>query len=164
MQSDHHGRLAVRTVGDSTNSSDYIVCDDGKTLCTLSHKSLCGKVPVGQSAHGGCTHEEVLVPIFVISSKKEYSQWTAKIKSKEVSDSSPFISYTIKGLSSIEIPGLEYNGNVYAMKNLGNDVYQSEKITLSTTENSVTLIIGDKKQTDTIEVKLGAEENDLFDF
>ena len=48
--------------------NNYIILEDQKTYCSLSHKSLSKKTPEGVGTHGGCTPEEVLVPIFFISS------------------------------------------------------------------------------------------------
>ena len=77
FESDHHGRLAVCKSGKATQDKNYIVLDDGKTVCALTHKSLCNKVPRDQGIHGGCTPEEVLVPIFVISSNPSNCHWNA---------------------------------------------------------------------------------------
>lgn len=164
VESDHHGRLAFRKTGRCVSNSDYIVCDDDKTMCALTHKSICGKVPNGQSAHGGCTPEEILVPIFVISSKKEAVQWTATLQTKTLSETNPIAKYLIKGLSSIDIPHIVYNRKQYTLTPIGDDVYQSEKLKLSNTAKTIELVITDKKQTDSIEIKLGAEEDDLLDF
>ena len=67
FESDHHGRLAICKTGKVTTDKNYLVLDNGNTVCALNHKSLCNKVPRDQGIHGGCTPEEVLVPIFVIS-------------------------------------------------------------------------------------------------
>ncbi len=164
VKSDHHGRSAYRETGNCVSSSDYIVCDDSKTMCALTHKSICGKVPKGQSAHGGCTPEEILVPVFVISSKKEVAKWTATLQTKTITETNPFAKYLIKGISSMEVPYVIYNGKQYMLSSIGNDIYQSKKISLNNSAKTIELVIADKKQTDTIDIKLGAEEDDLFDF
>lgn len=164
VESDHHGRLAFRKDGKCVSCENYIVCDDEKTMCALNHQSLCGKVPNGQSAHGGCTPEEILVPIFVISSKKDTAQWTATLLTKTLSESAPIVKYQIKGISSIDIPYVNYNGKQYMLSSKGDNVYQSEKISLSQSVKTIELVISGTKQTDTIDVKLGAEEDDLFNF
>ena len=164
VESDHHGRLAFRKDGKCVSCEDYIVCDDEKTMCALNHQSLCGKVPYGQSAHGGCTPEEILVPIFVISSKKDAAQWTATLQTKSVSESNPIVKYIIKGITAINIPSIVYDGRHYNLSVCGDNIYQSEKITLSKSATIVELVIGDKKQIDSIEVIFGAEEDDLLDF
>lgn len=164
VKSDHHGRLAIRTIGKCVSTNEYIVCDDEKTICALHHKSLCGKVPNGQSAHGGCTPEEVLVPIFVLSSKKEASLWKATLETKRLTGSNPTLKYIIKGISLKDSPFVIYNGKHYALTHLDAEEYQSEKLDLINTAKIVTLVIADKQQIDGIEVLLGAEEDDLFDF
>ncbi|MBP9995130.1 MAG: BREX-4 system phosphatase PglZ [bacterium] len=164
VESDHHGRLAFRKDGKCVSCEDYIVCDDEKTMCALNHQSLCGKVPNGQSAHGGCTPEEILVPIFVISSKKDATHWTATLQTKSISESNPIVRYLIKGITAINIPSIVYDGRHYNLSVCGDNLYQSEKISLNKSATTVELVIGDKKQIDPIEVIFGAEEDDLFNF
>ena len=164
VESDHHGRLAYRKIGNCVSNSDYILCDDGKTMCALTHKSICGKVPNVQSAHGGCTPEEILVPIFVISSQKQNSHWKATLLTKTLSESIPIVKYQIKGISSIDVPYVNYNGKQYMLSSKGDNVYQSEKLSLSQSVKTIELVISGTKQTDTIDIKLGAEEDDLFNF
>ena len=164
VESDHHGRLAYRKIGNCVSSSDYILCNDDKTMCALTHKSICGKVPYGQSAHGGCTPEEIIVPVFVISSQKQNSHWTATLLTKTLSESAPIVKYQIKGISSIDIPYIHYNGKQYMLSSNGDNVYQSDKLSLNQFVKTIELVISGTKQTDTIDIKLGAEEDDLFSF
>lgn len=165
VESDHHGRLAIRTSGNMVASDDYIVCEDNKTMCALRHRSLCGKVPTGQSAHGGCTIEEILVPIFVISSQKEIHKWTATLLSDTITESQPVVKYKIKGLSNVETPKILYAGKQYALISCGNDIYESERLQLSASAQEIILVIGDKQQKNPIKVVLSVEEDDyLFDF
>ncbi len=164
VESDHHGRLAFRKDGKCVSCEDYIVCDDGKTMCALNHQSLCGKVPNGQSAHGGCTPEEIIVPIFVISSQKQNLHWTATLLTKTLSESAPIVKFQIKGISSIDVPYIHYNGKQYMLSSNGDNVYQSDKLSLNQSVKTIELVISETKQTDTIDVKLGAEEDDLFNF
>lgn len=63
FESDHHGRLATIRSGNVTADNNYIILEDGRTVCALNHRSFCGKVLRDQGIHGGCTPEEVLVPI-----------------------------------------------------------------------------------------------------
>jgi hypothetical protein len=162
VEPDHHGRLAYRKIGNCVSSSDYILCDDDKTMCALTHKSICGKVPYGQNAHGGCTPEEIIVPIFVISSQKQNSHWTATLLTKTLSESAPIVKYQIKGISSIDDPYIHYNGKQYMLSSNGDNVYQSDKLSLNQSVKTIELVISGTKQTDTIDIKLGAEEDDLF--
>ena len=143
---------------------NYVLCEDNKTLCALRHQSLCSKVPSGQSAHGGCTPEEIIVPVFIISSSKETSNWTAILLTHELSESAPIIKYKIKGVSTVDDIRVAYNGKEIKLKPTGDNIYESSSLTLTSATNEVVLKINDKQQIDHIEVKLGAEEEDLFDF
>jgi hypothetical protein len=164
VTSDHNGRLANSEIGILSSNYNYIVCDDEKTICALRHQSLCGKVPSGQSAHGGCTPEEIIVPIFIISSQREDSHWTAKLTTKTITEIDPTVEYHIEGTNSIDTPYILYNGKRYNLTCINGDIFKSEKLALKGSENKIKLVIDDKQQTDTIIVKLGAEENDLFNF
>ncbi|HBZ34374.1 MAG TPA: BREX-4 system phosphatase PglZ [Bacteroidales bacterium] len=164
IESDHRGRLAFDKTNSHRDLQNYILCDNNKTLCALRHQSLSSKVPNGQSAHGGCTPEEILIPIFIISSSKESANWTALLLTNELSESAPIIKYKIKGVSAVDDIRVVYNEKEIKLKPIGDNVYESSPLTLISSTKVVTLKINDKQQIDHIEVKLGAEEDDLFDF
>lgn len=164
IESDHRGRLAFAKTDSHNDMQNYVLCEDNKTLCALRHQSLCSKVPSGQSAHGGCTPEEIIVPVFIISSSKETSNWTAILLTHELSESAPIIKYKIKGVSTVDDIRVAYNGKEIKLKPTGDNIYESSSLTLTSATNEVVLKINDKQQIDHIEVKLGAEEEDLFDF
>ncbi len=67
IRPDHEGRLARITDGGFGKDDKYIILDDGVTVCSLTHQSMTDKVSAGHGAHGGCTPEEVLVPIVIVS-------------------------------------------------------------------------------------------------
>lgn len=161
-QSDHNGRLAIKKSGLATADEKYLVLEDGKTICALRHESLCAKVPTGSGSHGGCTPEEVLVPIFIISNQPNVKTWTAVLKTMEVSTSSPFVKFAIKGLRAGQTPYLIYKGVKHVVgKVIGNE-YQSDILALDIKETKITLCIGPDKQDFTIKIKQGFEEEDLF--
>ncbi|MBD5285710.1 MAG: BREX-4 system phosphatase PglZ [Bacteroides sp.] len=166
VEADHEGRMATVTNGNIGQDNNYIILEDGKTLCSLSHRSLVNKVDKGHGAHGGCTPEEVLVPIIVISSHKNTTNFTASLINNEIDGTKPVAQFKIKGLSSIDNPTLEYNGVTYNLKNVSGDVFDSERLNLVDTATKLTLYInGVKYDTYTIKVSTGAsEDTDLFDF
>ena len=164
IESDHRGRLAFAKDGAHRDTQNYVVCDDNRTLCALRHQSLGSKVPSGQSAHGGCTPEEIVVPIFIISSSKDSSNWTAQLLTNELSESTPILKYKIKGVSAVDDIRVEYNGKEIKLKPTGDNIYESSPLTLISSAKDVILKINDKKQINHIEVRLGAEEDNLFDF
>jgi hypothetical protein len=163
VESDHSGRVAIRTVGKSVSSNDYILLNDNKTMCALRHESLCGKVPSGQSIHGGCTPEEVLVPIFIISSQVNTTNWTAILLDNEISGTNSVVKYSIKGLSNTDIPYIMYNGKRYELNLQENNIYESDRLNLIENVAEIKLWIGQDMQTSHLKINLGAKENDLFD-
>lgn len=164
VKADHGGRCAVWENGKATHDNNYIVLGDNKTICSLSHNSLSTKTPIGQGAHGGATPEEVLVPIIIVSSQKNASNYKATLLNSEITSSDPIVKYIIKGLSSIDNPIIIYNGVEYSMHKIAENSYESERLSLVETSKIITLKIGDFKQSDSIIVKTGVQEDDLFDF
>ena len=161
-QSDHGGRIAIKKSGAATNDEKYIVLGDGKTICALRHESLCSKIPKGSGCHGGCTPEEVLVPIFIISNQPNVKTWTAVLKTIEVSISSPYVSFVIKGLKNNVVPYLTYNGENYAVSKVTANEYKSDILLLDPQITQLSLCIGDEKQDFDITIKTAYEEEDLF--
>lgn len=164
VDSDHHGRIAIRNKPSGDADSSYFRLEDGKTLCALKHDSLCSKVPVNQGAHGGCTPEEVLVPIFIISSAPAPTNWSANLLTYEINGSNPRAQIDIKNLPSTEVPHVKYNGRVYHLHHLGNDVYETEDLILDINCQKLVLSIGDVELDMKIKISTGVQEEDLFDF
>lgn len=164
VETNHAGRCGHWFKGNAPTDNHYVVCDDGQTLCSLNDNSLSAKTPTGQGAHGGATPEEVLVPIIVVSSQKNANVYSAKLQSNEIVASNPVVRYTIKGLSSIDMPHVSYNGVDYRLYKTNGDVYESERLNLVGTSTRIVLCIGDFKQTDNLSINLGAQEDDLFGF
>lgn len=164
VESDHYGRLAFAKFEGITSDKNYIVLEDGKTLCSLSHKSLCGKVPRGQGIHGGCAPEEVLVPIFIVSSSPNESSWTAYPLTDEVSSANPVIKFHISGLTNNDTPYLTYNGKQYGLTPLGNEEFISNAISLVEDDDTFTICVNNVMRTYRISVNMGATMSDLFDF
>ena len=164
IKSDHEGRLATYS-SHISNDDKYIKLDDGKTICSLTHKSLVDKVRKGHGAHGGCTPEEILVPIIIVSSQKNASHYSIKIVNDEIDANSAKIEFSIKGLSSIDMPTITYNDVTYQLYNRGANIFESEHINLVDTETKVHVYINNERHsTFNIKFTTGATEEDLFDF
>lgn len=163
FESDHGGRIA--TVSKKpTLDNRYIILDDNKTVCTLQHNSLCAKIHEGSGCHGGCTPEEVLVPILIISSQPNAANWTASIVDFEVSASNPIIKFDIRGLAYNDIPIVEYNNIRYDLTAQSENSYITPKLPLSLDAHNIRLIIGDKHRDFKLKLDLGTAEEDLFNF
>lgn len=164
LKSDHEGRLAVYS-GSLVDDKKYVKLDDGKTVCALTHHSLTDKVNKGHGAHGGCTPEEVLVPIIIVSSQKNANNYSVKIENDEIDGTNPVLRFIIRGLSSIDVPSIVYNEVSYHLSPIGGDVFQSERLNLVDTATKVKVCInGNPYKAFSIKVSTGAQEDDLFDF
>lgn len=162
VNSDHCGRCGEWVKGNAPKDNKYLVLEDSKTICALTHRSLTSKIPKGIGAHGGATPEEVLVPIIIISGKKNASDISTELITTEIIATSPILRYRIKGISSIDVPVIKYNDTEYRLHHIGSGIYESERLNLVDTARKVTIIIGDFKQVDTLSVNTGVDENDLF--
>lgn len=164
VESDHHGRIAKRTSGTWTKDDNYMVLDDGITACALNHKSLCDKVPKGQGIHGGCTPEEVLVPIFIISNREIAIDWSAELLTTEISGANPQLRYEIKNVKATDVPYVLYDGRQYKLHRIEGDVFESEPLLINPAEKVVAITIGNKSIENEIEISAGAVEDDPFAF
>lgn len=163
IKTDHEGRLATYS-SPIVEDNKYIKLDDGQTICSLTHRSLVDKVNKGHGAHGGCTPEEVLVPVIIVSSQKNATTYSTSIVNDEIDATKPIINFIIKGLSSVDVPTLVYNGVTYHLTSKGNNIYESERLNLVDTETKVTVCINETSQnTFSIKVSTGATEDELFD-
>lgn len=164
VNGDHSGRLAVWNNGTPVHDPKYKVLDDGSTICALTHESLTSKVDAGTGCHGGCTPEEVLVPIFIISGDKIASYYTATLLTSDISAASPVLKFNIKGVRNIDDVYVEYDGNRYELVNTTGDIYESEALRLRENITKVTLLIGLWTKDYYFKASLGAEEDNIFDF
>ena len=164
VETDHAGRCGHWLKGSAPTDNNYLVLDDGLTLCSLNNNSLSAKTPMGQGAHGGATPEEVLVPIIIVSNQKNANVYSAKLQSNEIVASNPVVKYAIKGLGSIDTPFVTYNGADYRLHRIDGYVYKSERLNLVNTSTRITLRIGDFKQIDDLSINTGVQEDDLFGF
>ncbi|MCM1531712.1 MAG: BREX-4 system phosphatase PglZ [Bacteroides sp.] len=164
VNSDHGGRVAERKDGRKISGDNYVVCEDEKTFCALRHASLCAKIHEGLGAHGGCTPEEVLVPIFIISPNKQDVHWTAKLLTGDLTPKNSVVRYEIKGLLSSVSASVLYNGKSYGLQSIAENEFESEPLSLDASILEVKLVIDGIEKVDKIKVNMGATEVDLFDF
>lgn len=140
----------------------YVVVDDGKTICSLNHDSLSSKTPKGQGAHGGATPEEVLVPILIVSSQKNATCYSVRLLNDELTAMSPIVRYSIKGLTSVDHPKVIYNKVEYQLHKVADATYESDRLNLVDSVTSITLVIGEYSKSDSLIIKTGVKEDDLF--
>lgn len=162
VESDHGGRIAIAEKGCIGVDSSYFRLDDGRTLCALKHNSLCAKISSGQGCHGGCTPEEVLVPIFIISSCPAPTNWSVELLSGVLSGTNPRVKLCIKNLSSANAPYVQYNGKRYNVHQLAKDIYESDDLDLDANVKSLSVVVGGVIRPLDIVVNTGVVEDDLF--
>lgn len=159
---DHSGRIATWNHGVAVSDEKYKILDDGRKICALRHESLTSKVNINCGCHGGCTPEEVLVPIFIISNRPGNSSFTIQQKTLELSASNPVAKFSISGLSSIDTPYLVYNSKRYSLHLTTGNIWESEPLHLVANENILNVVIQDTDHIFKVKILLGVEEEDLF--
>lgn len=118
---EHEGRY-VQTTFKAVSDTDYIVYrnedDNLYYKIALTHASL-GSVPIHQ-VHGGCTPEEVLVPLLVISNdapKTDKKKYEVSILSSEIMLSDPIVE--VKVIPEPKAVILTTEGKDYQMQKRG---------------------------------------------
>lgn len=159
----HGGRYATWDSGKAVSDEKYKILDDQNTICALRHESLTSKIDNGSGCHGGCTPEEVLVPVFIISDSVERTSCSIQQKDLEVSASNPVMHFVIKGLSNIDMPYIMYNEKRYNLHLEGDSLYSTDAIDLAAGVEQFELWIDNYAHVMHFKAKLGTEENDLFD-
>lgn len=162
IDSDHYGRCAGCKKGIVADEY-YLRINEGKELVALRHNSLSRKVAEGTGAHGGATPEEALVPIIVISDKKESRHWTARQITTSLNAANPIFEVAFVGLQSNETPSLLYNGKNYKLRKEDAN-YRSERLELDPDVKQVTVVVGLHSETFDVELQLAVKENDIMDF
>lgn len=164
IETNHRGRCGKRLTAEIHGDGKFIILDDKHTICALKHESLEAKVPNGQGAHGGCTPEEVLVPIIILSSQKIASEYKISLITSNILGSNPVVRFSIKGLSSIDSPKVRYNNCIYHLNHISDNTYESVKLDLEQSITKIDVIIGNYEESFDIDINLGAQEADIFDF
>ncbi len=159
---EHSGRFAIWNNGQAVRDDKYTILNDQRTICALRHESLTSKVNAGCGCHGGCTPEEVLVPIFIISNTRCASTVSITPKSLEVSASNPVVRFKLSGLSGADTPHVLYNGRQYEMHAEGGDIWRSVPLTLASNADKLVLVVQGIKYDYKIKLNLGVVEDDLF--
>lgn len=159
---DHSGRFATWNSGMAFSDEKYKILDDKRTICALRHESLTSKVDATCGCHGGCTPEEVLVPIFIISDCQNNIGHQHQQKTLELSASNPVMRFKITGISSAETPYILYNGQRYDMHPEGGDIWSSSPLVIASNVTKGKIVIEDYPHDFKIKLNLGIEEDDLF--
>lgn len=159
----HFGRYAKIKSGTPTTDNNYLTLEDGKTICSLNYDSVGNKINTGQGAHGGCTPEEALVPIFIISSSPSAKTWKASLLVDEIVATNPIVQVRIVGLDAKDKPRLTYNGQVYTLNNVEGNIYESAPVTnLDPSKNEFVVKIGEAVEKFKISINTGTTTEDQF--
>ena len=154
--SSHEGRFSTPQELPKLADGDYVRFQ--KNVIALKHSSLETK-PL-REVHGGCTPEEVLVPIFLISDKQLKEQAILVVLPKtefEIEDK--FLPILIKGSNLSPIITI---AKTRVNSKFDGKYWQVPIPKGSTGETDVSVSIGDWNKQFRINIKSGYSETDLF--
>jgi hypothetical protein len=164
----HEGRYIEVQDEKYSDDTDYICFETGidrkNYLIALKHNSL-GTKP-RREVHGGCTPEEVLVPIIVISNKPETElktpiEYKVEILETEIQKTNSIVEFTISNNPSIAF--LEINGIQKRLQyNARNDRWSVILDKSLSGKQNIKVIIAKKEYSFSINIKAGMREEDLF--
>ncbi|MDR0606157.1 MAG: BREX-4 system phosphatase PglZ [Bacteroidales bacterium] len=164
----HEGRYIEVQNEKYSDDVDYIssetTIDKKNYLIALKHNSL-GKKPI-REVHGGCTPEEVLVPILVISNKFEIDsdaikEYKVDISRTEIQKTNPILEFSISDNPSVAF--VEINGIQKRLQyNTETDRWFVMLDKSLSGKQNVKVIIAKKEYSFSINIKAGMQEEDLF--
>jgi hypothetical protein len=159
----HEGRyLKIDNPDDYSKDDNYIVKDN--YIIASKHVSLSTK-PV-REVHGGCTPEEVLVPIIVFNSKDNNYQktesYTINLITKEIDIKKPTIKLTVLPLPNKKVYAYIEKGERIELIKQDNDEYFNRIPVKKSGKHKLIIKIGNFEEEFKIIIKSGFKEEDLF--
>lgn len=118
----HHSGRCGHATAPLTADSRYVRLDDG-TVCATGHRSLTAKTPRGLGAHGGCTPEEVLVPVVVVepATAAGSATWQAELLTRSLAIGQTNVRWHITGLPIAASIDARYDGRNYRLRQCDQD-------------------------------------------
>lgn len=161
--SDHHGRVA--TLSASKPSAYYYEVGRDNLVCALSHYSLTSKVPVGLGCHGGCTPEEVLTPVIILSPEEHYINWSIMDVQTRKKGMQTILIIKLSGVGDSDVVQLSYKGRVSDLTPNLDKSYESKPLGIVSSSFSVDVIVNGIAKSREIHIDSSPiESDDLFDF
>jgi len=157
---EHEGRyLRVDNPENYKNDNNYIVKEN--YIIASKHISLSTK-PI-REVHGGCTPEEVLVPVIIFNSIEDYQHEAYQIDllTKEIDIKRPLIKITISPSPNKKVYVLGMNSKNEFDKQDDNN-YLCKISVKKSGKHKLKIKIGNFEKEFTITIKSGFKEEDLF--
>jgi len=160
---DHEGRYIKLVNVMSLQSDEYYIKKDNQYIIASKHISLSSKPT--REVHGGCTPEEVLVPVIVFNSISNHTQqnetFNIKTINNEIDIKNPVIIFEISPTPDKKVLLFYQNKKIELIKNEHGlytykiDIKRAGKYLLK-------LKIGDFEKEVNISIKSGFKEEELF--
>jgi hypothetical protein len=161
-QADHEGRyIKPENISSFQSDENYIIKDN--YIIASKHISLSSKPT--REVHGGCTPEEVLVPVIVFNSISGYIKqkeiYNLIIITNEIDIKNPVVIFKISPIPNKKVFLIYENKKIELIKNeIGQ--YKNKIDIKKAGQYSVKVKIGNFQQEVNIRIKSGFKEEDLF--
>lgn len=91
-------------------------------------------------------------------------EWSATLLTPDVMATHPRVRFCIKRLRPNDTPTLKYNGRYYSLNAVGTDEYESDALQANEAVDTINIVVGNVSRSFHIHWKMGASEDDLFNF
>ncbi len=161
-KADHEGRyIKTENRGNFQSDENYVKKDN--YIIASKHISLSSKPT--REVHGGCTPEEVLVPILIFNSISTYTQqneiYNIKLITDEIDIKNPVAILEISPIPNKKA-FLVYGNKIIELKKNKIGQYTNKIGFKRAGEYAIKVKIGDYQQEFNINIKSGFKEEDLF--
>ena len=161
FKTEHEGRYAkAENISSFSEDENYI--KHNNYLIALKHSSLSTKPT--REVHGGCTPEEVLVPVIIFSTiekTEDKTEYNIKLLSSEIDKKNPLFTFNISPKPKYKVY-LFHKNIKKELKYIENNRYSFKLENPKSGKQSIKLMINDFEQNFTINIKSGFTEEDLF--
>jgi len=159
-QADHEGRYILS--GNTTLKDDNYIIKDNYIIAS-KHISLSTKPK--REVHGGCTPEEVLVPVIIFNSltnDKNSEIFEVTLISNEIDLKNPVVIFEILPMPDKKVYVIHEGSTKIEMKKNENNYYSSTLSIKKAGQLTLKVKIGDFEKETKISIKSGFKEEDLF--
>jgi len=160
-QADHEGRYFSSEKANTFKKDDNYIIKDNYIIAS-KHISLSSKPK--REVHGGCTPEEVLVPVIIFNSKTDFvkrESYEITLISSEIDIKKPIVIFNISPIPSKKVYAF-IGRNKIELKKDKNDNYCSDIDIKKPGVLGLKIIIGSFEEEFSTNIKSGFKEEDLF--
>jgi len=162
QQAEHEGRYILSENASSFKKDDNYIIKDNYIIAS-KHISLSTKPK--REVHGGCTPEEVFVPVIIFNSITNYEKketYSIDLISKEIDIKNPVVIFGISPVPNKKVYTTLEESTKIELKKDGNNKYSNTIPIMKSGQLTLKVQIGNFEKEFKIYIKSGFKEEDLF--